>query len=130
MQVKGLNGRTYNLKLVKRINSKCSKGHEFTRGLIQKLFPFDNVFEEVNLPGTNKLKLDFFIPAYKIAVEVHGRQHTEFVPFFQKHKANLMKAFQNDNNKRRWCELNEINLIELEYGKQESWESVIKSKTN
>lgn len=130
MQVKGLNGRTYNLKLVKRKYSKCSKGHDFTRDIIKKLFPFDTVFEEVNLPGTNKLKLDFFIPAYKIAVEVQGRQHKEFVPYFQKHKVNLMKAFQNDNNKRRWCELNEINLIELEYGKQESWESIIKSKTN
>lgn len=130
MIVKGLNGRSYNLKLKKKRYSNCSKGHDLAREILKKIFPFEEFFEELNLPGTNKLKLDFFIPNYKLAIEVQGIQHTKFIPFFHQHKVNLMKSFQNDNKKKQWCSLNEIKLIELKYGRECEWESIIKNETD
>ena len=62
--------------------------HLTARKLLKELFPYDTILEEVPLPGSNKpsrpskLFADFFVPAYNLIVEVHGRQHFEFVSFF------------------------------------------------
>jgi hypothetical protein len=75
--------------------------------------------EELILPGTktstrkSTLKADFFIPVRKLIVEVHGRQHTEFNNFFFANKMEFYKAQARDKDKKTWCELNELILIEL-----------------
>jgi len=126
MRVKGLNGKEYNLNLqgysvYNDDTKKKSKHHVRARKIIKELFSGYRALEEVKLPGSTAthrrsvLYLDFFIPNLMLAVEVHGRQHYEYVPFFHKSKAGYLKAMARDEDKKDWCDLNDINLIVLNY---------------
>ena len=48
-------------------------------------------------------------------VEVHGRQHYEYVPFFHVNKLGFVKSKLRDSDKREWCEINDIEFVELPY---------------
>ena len=62
-----------------------------------------------------------------IAVEVHGRQHYEHIPFFHKTKRDFLLARARDEDKQDWCELNNIELIVLKYsGSDDEWRTAIK----
>ena len=140
MKVKGLNGRDYNLnlnkyKVYKDDTKKKSKYHIRARRVLGELFSGYNILEEVKLPGSTAshrrsvLYLDFFIPNLMLAVEVHGRQHYEYVPFFHKTKAGYLKARARDEDKKEWCELNNINLIALNYLEDEnSWRKSLEKR--
>ena len=61
------------------------------------------------------MKVDILNATKKIAVEVQGRQHSEFNKFFHKNSAsNYLNAIKRDCQKREWLELNNFTLIELE----------------
>lgn len=138
MKVVGLNGREYNLNLAKygvRKNDarKRSKPHIRARRLISETYNNYRVLEEVKLPGSTSahkksvLYLDFFIPNIRVAFEVHGRQHYEYVQFFHKTKAGFILANARDEDKIEWCELNDIELIILKYsGTDNEWINRIK----
>lgn len=140
MKVLGLNGRTYILDIKKYIIRKDdktvkSKYHMATRELLADMFKGYTILEEVKLPGSrdpskkSTLFLDFFIPNLSLAVEVHGRQHYEFVKFFHKTKAGFLTAKKRDDIKEQWCELNDIELIVLNYeDKVEDWREQIESR--
>jgi hypothetical protein len=126
MRVKGLSGKEYNLNLqsynvYNDDTKKKSKYHIRARRLLGDLFSGYRVLEEVKLPGSTAshrrsvLYLDFFIPNLMLAIEVHGRQHYEYVPFFHKSKAGHLKAMARDEDKQDWCEINDINLVVLSY---------------
>lgn len=51
MKVIGLNGKTYNLKLVRKELAQKSKGHIQVRLLIAEVYPLHLWYEEVTLPG-------------------------------------------------------------------------------
>mgnify|MGYP001331576392 CR=1 FL=1 len=70
------------------------------------------VFEELPVAGT-KLSLDFYNANEKIAVEVQGAQHTKFVKFFHGTKANYIDQLRRDVQKRDFCVINDIKLIEI-----------------
>ncbi len=106
--------------------------HLTARKLLKELFPYDTILEEVPLPGSNKpsrpskLFADFFVPAYNLVVEVHGRQHFEFVSFFHKSKAEFLKSRVRDKDKKRWCEINSIIFVELKYSEdKDEWKQTI-----
>ena len=131
MKVTGLNGREYNLDLKKymkkdRINR--SFYHLQARDIIHDVFLGYNILEEVKLPGSvdpakkSVLYLDFLIPNANIGVEVHGQQHFKYTPFFHKSKAGFLQAKARDKAKIEWCDINEIELIVLNYdSSQEHW---------
>ena len=133
MKVQGLNGREYNLnlqryKVYKNDTKKKSTYHIGARKILRELFSGYNILEEVKLPGSTAthrrsvLYLDFFLPNLMLAVEVHGRQHYEYVPFFHKSKAGFVKSLARDEDKKDWCELNDIRLIVLSYlDSKEDW---------
>ena len=137
MKVVGLNNREYNLDLKKYIvlpsdTKKKSKHHLSARILLNDIFKGYSVYEEVKLPGSrtpNKqsvLFLDFFIPYFSLAVEVHGAQHYEFSKFFHKTKADFFNQIRRDQIKKEWCELNKIRLIELSHkDSEEKWREQI-----
>ena len=138
MKVTGLNGREYNLNLSKydvkaNDKKKRSKHHIRARKIIKEVYHSYRVLEEVKLPGSTSthkrsvLYLDFFIPNIKKAFEVHGRQHYEHIPFFHNTKADFLLARARDEDKAEWCDLNNIELIELKYsGSDDDWRQSIK----
>jgi len=123
MKVKGLNGREYTLDLKKysKQRAKCSFYHKIARGLLSEMFSGYSVYEEVKLPGSVKpskksvLYLDFYIPNAIMAVEVHGQQHFKYVPYFHKSKAGFAMAKKRDLDKKEWCRVNGIDLVELRW---------------
>lgn len=71
------------------------------------------VFEEFPIAGT-KLSLDFFNASKNIAVEVQGAQHTKYTPFFHgNNKSNFISQLRRDKDKLRFCEINNIKLVEI-----------------
>ena len=138
MKVVGLNGREYNLNLQKydvKANDKRkrSKHHVRARKLIKEVYHSYRILEEVKLPGSTSthkrsvLYLDFFIPNIRKAVEVHGRQHYEYTPFFHKSIADFILAKARDEDKIEWCELNNIEILTLKYsGSDDEWRKTIK----
>ena len=138
MKVIGLNGREYNLDLKRYMSNnraRVSRHHVKARHLIQNIFHGYNILEEVKLPGSvnpakkSVLYLDFLIPNVKIGVEVHGRQHYEYIPFFHKSKAGFLQAQSRDRTKAEWCEKNQIELIVLKYSDTEDkWREQIERR--
>ena len=130
MKAMGFDGRERHWKLNKCVVSgddtrPRSNLHISARKLLNGLFPYDTILEEVPLPGSNKpsrpssLFADFFVPAYDLIVEVHGRQHFEFVGFFHETKAEFFKSKIRDKDKKRWCELNSLNFVALKFSESE-----------
>lgn len=71
------------------------------------------VFEEFPIVGT-KMSLDFYNSNKKVAIEVQGGQHTRYVPYFHGgHKVNYLAQLQRDNDKLKFCDINDILLIEI-----------------
>lgn len=139
MKVIGINGREYVWNLIgydvfNDDKRKRSKFHVRARNLLKELFNSYRILEEVKLPGSTELHrksvlyLDFYIPSIKLAIEVHGQQHYEFCTFFHKNKADFLKAQARDEDKMRWCEINDIRLITLKYSESDDeWKQRIKS---
>lgn len=123
VKVKGFDGRSHNLDLR---NSEPigetrprSSHHLEARKLLAQLFPADKRLEEIYLPGSGGLYVDFFLPNRAIMVEVHGEQHYKFNSFFHKTRLDFFKQLERDGKKEEWCELNNFTLIILPH-----WESV------
>ena len=83
-----------------------------TKQFLKKYWDSHVVFEEFPVAGT-RLKFDFYNANKKIAVEVHGAQHTKFVPFFHGRKSNFVQQIRRDQQKIDFCDLNNIRLVEL-----------------
>lgn len=118
MKVVGTDGRTYQWKLNGKIpelndNDHRSAGHLRARILLRELFPFESRLEEVSLPGSGGLAADFVLLQSKLIVEVHGRQHYQFVERFHKTRFGFLRAQQRDGIKRDWAERNGFVYCEL-----------------
>jgi hypothetical protein len=100
----------------------CSQYHLRCRQLLIELFPLEIILEEVPIPQTS-LTLDFYVPNKKLAIEVDGKQHREYTPFFHHDKRGFAHAQSNDKLKNNWCELNNIQIIRLSYDKENEWKS-------
>ena len=115
----GFDGRERSWKLSKCIVSgdqkrPRSKLHILARKLLRTQFPYDTILEEVPLPGSHKpsrkstLYVDFLIPSHSLAVEVHGRQHFEFVVHFHGNRQGFRKSKARDRDKANWFINNNI----------------------
>ena len=89
---------------------KISDVQTAARERIKREFGDQIILEEFTIPKS-QLRLDFYLPNINIAVEVHGRQHYEFVKHFHGTKKKFTEAQHRDDKKQWWCELNEIELI-------------------
>lgn len=127
MKVIGLNNKEYNIDFKKynKARAKCSSYHSSIRHILKELFSGFVICEEVKVPGSLNpakkaaLYLDFFIPTFMLAVEVHGRQHFEYTPFFHKNKLGFLESKHRDRCKEDWCELNNITLVTLRFDESE-----------
>lgn len=80
------------------------------------LYPFWRkyvVYEEMPVYGT-KMQVDIVNVSKKIAIEVQGKQHDDFNPFFHNNsRRTYFHNMQNDLKKREWLELNGFQVIEI-----------------
>ena len=89
---------------------KISAGQTAARERIKQLFGDQIVLEEFPIPKS-KLRLDFFLPNIKLAIEYNGRQHDCFVKHFHGTMKGFLQSKQRDEEKASWCALNGIELI-------------------
>jgi hypothetical protein len=123
MKVIGLDGKEHkwNPSSKSSSSSKKSNLHKKAKKLLDNCFPYDRILEEISLTGTNNgirrgtLRADFFIPNRNLIIEVHGEQHFKFNKFFFKDKLAFFKAQARDRDKKEWCRINDIQIVELNY---------------
>lgn len=119
-KVIGLDGREYTWSLIGHtINNNDirprSSYHLRCRKLLQDLYPTSPICEEIKLPGTRNLSLDFYLPHQRVAIEVQGEQHYKIVGKFHKDKRSFLAGIKRDADKQRWCKINNIRLVTLRY---------------
>lgn len=125
MRFKTLTGATRTVKKAKNYlidwdGKSRSKIQYNAKQFLKKYWSNHIVFEEFPVAGT-KLSLDFYNANKKIAVEVQGKQHTKYVPFFHgKNKINYINQLKRDQDKLKFCELNDIQLVEIYDGDEVS----------
>lgn len=130
MKVNGFDGRERSINFSKYYvygddTRHKSKLHKKAKKILREVFPYDSIYEEVSLPGSNKgsssiLRADFFIPNQNLVVEIHGQQHYEFTVHFHKTKLDFYKSLARDKNKENWCKLNSIKFVALKYSESEN----------
>jgi very-short-patch-repair endonuclease len=125
MRVVDLNGNIHKWNLTRHTTDGLetrprSELHLSIRDFLKERFPTLQILEEVPLPGT-RLTVDFFIPFQKLAVEAHGIQHYEYVPFFHINRVGFAESQKRDKDKAEWFLNNNIRLIIFSYkeGKNE-----------
>lgn len=134
MKVRGLDGKTYQWNLtghkpMKNDSRLRSSFHKRARNVLQNLFLFEQILEELPLPGNIKMFADFFIPSQKLLVEVQGSQHDKFVPYFHGTERGFLEAKKRDSKKQQWAELNSFTLIEFPYDESdEQWTARINNR--
>tara|TARA_R110002020_G_scaffold46539_17_gene132383 strand:- start:695 stop:1102 length:408 start_codon:yes stop_codon:yes gene_type:complete len=132
MKVRDLEGNLSNFKLNGSIinaadNRARSKLHVQAREILYKLFPTMPILEEVLIhtrPRRNQY-LDFYINKLKLAIEVHGQQHYKFNSLFHASGQDFLKQKKMDQDKKDWCELNNITYIELPFNEVDKWKKMI-----
>ena len=127
MLVKDLDGNICNWNINRTRDVKDedkSHLHLACKALLQQNFPAIPFVEElpIKIKGNKKLILDFFMPLKNLAIEVHGKQHYHFVPHFHKSKSHFLQLRRNDKEKKEWCQINDIQLVTLDYNESmETW---------
>jgi hypothetical protein len=119
-------GRVYDRWLAKRRRPPFqSKGEAACGVALQKLFPHRTFANRVRpnwLLNTYsgqttrpaRLELDWYCQEERLAVEYHGRQHSEIVPHFHEHgEKSLWAQKQRDQRKRELCATRGVDLIEI-----------------
>ncbi len=135
IQITGLDDKIYFWNPASSASKSVSpsKLHQKAKRTIEEFYPYDSILEEVVLPGSKdqfgsrNLRADMFLPSRRILIEVHGEQHYNFNKFFFKNKLEFYKAKARDSDKKRWCESNEIELLELNYNEDvDDWREKIR----
>jgi len=85
---------------------------------LKKSYPNIEILSEeriVRPEGYKKpLELDIYFPNYNIAIEYNGIQHYKPVDVWGGESA-LAHNIQKDDDKKQWCDVNKIRLIEIPY---------------
>jgi len=117
MVFKTLFGSTRKVKAARRYlvdwdSPSKSKVQNSVKKYLKKYWFCDIVFEEFPLAGS-RMTFDFYNATKNIVIEVQGKQHTKFVPFMHaNNKINYLKQLKRDQDKIKFCNLNDIVLLE------------------
>ncbi len=82
----------------------------------------------------NILRFDFYLPDYNTAIEFQGEQHHKVVDFsnnnIERAKEQFLKIKKYDEIKRKYCDMNKINLLEIDYFNFNNIESILANYLN
>lgn len=99
--------------LIQWDSSSKSKMQFNVKQYLKEYWLYDIVFEEFPLVGS-KMTFDFYNPNKNVIVEVQGGQHLKHTPYFHgQSKSNFLSQIKRDNDKQKFCELNNIKLVEI-----------------
>jgi hypothetical protein len=118
MKFKTLNGKERFLKNAKKyiINWEAKSKSNIQWRVKQFLLPYwkhDVVFEEIRVVGT-RLSLDIYNANKKIAIEVQGKQHQTYNPYFHGNdRRKWLSQLKRDDLKLQFCLTNGIKLVEI-----------------
>ncbi len=118
-----------NKKTLRNARKYAINWHAETRSKFQDatkkfLYPFwhtDAVFEELRIVGS-LCRFDIYNHSKKIVIETMGRQHQTFVKHFHGHRSKFLGQIKRDLMKHEFCELNEIQLVEIYSEKELTYE--------
>jgi very-short-patch-repair endonuclease len=85
---------------------------EMVKEFLKEFWWHDIVFEEFPVAGS-RMTFDFYNDTTRVAVEVQGRQHDEYVKYFHRNKLEFLKQKRRDADKREYCKINDIKLAEV-----------------
>jgi len=106
-----------------------SQLHKKARLLLREAYPTLQICEEVSVPlrRDKKIFLDFYINTIKTVVEVHGPQHYKFNSLYHSCAQDFLNQKKRDVDLRDWCNLNNLNYIELPFNEdEEQWRQRLK----
>lgn len=107
-----------------------SQLHKKARLLLRDIYPTLQICEEVLVPlrRDKKIFLDFYINTIKTVVEVHGAQHYKFNSLYHSCAQDFLNQQKRDMDLRDWCNLNNLNYIELPFNEDEQqWHQRLKA---
>lgn len=113
---------------IKNNRNNQSSLHKQAATLLKQTYPTIPILQEVSIPlrRGETLYLDFYIPLLKKAIEVHGEQHYKFVAHYHSNALGFIRHKKRDSDKQYWCEINDIEYIELAYDENiEQWKQKI-----
>lgn len=117
MKYKTLTGKLKGINISKYVidwNGDSLSNFQFS--VKQFLYPYwmgQVILEEMPLAGT-KLRFDFFNVTRNIGIECQSKLHTEYTPFFHGNsRSKYLLQIKRDLVKEKWCEINNIKLIEI-----------------
>jgi hypothetical protein len=100
-------------------NNKISKGEKRIEDFLLENsinYTREKTFEKCINPITEKkLLFDFYLPDTNTVIEFQGKQHFEKSSFFKQRSGDLEELQKRDEIKRKYCILNDIKLIEINY---------------
>ncbi len=101
---------------------KCSgfsKGERNTRKILERIFgskfPCARPEFLINSDTGHCMELDCYNEELRLAVEFNGKQHYEYTPIFHKDELDFIDQQIRDENKKRLCQNNNIDLIVVSY---------------
>jgi len=115
-------------KVCKRCSMSMSKSERDTEDILK-----NNNIEYIKEKTFNgcvnicKLRFDFYLPKYNLAIELNGIQHYESVGLFGGEKGFESTKFR-DNIKIKYCQDNDVNLLIIPYNDFNRIEELIKYK--
>tara|TARA_R100000808_G_C2148887_1_gene157111 strand:+ start:825 stop:1241 length:417 start_codon:yes stop_codon:yes gene_type:complete len=120
MRLINIHGRPQSRKVTKYLikwDAKSRSKIQFqVKQFLKQFWKNHIVYEEFPVYGS-RMTVDILNATKKIAVEVQGRQHTEFNKFFHNNsRLEYLKAIKRDFEKASWLDKNGFKLIEINEG--------------
>lgn len=117
MKFKNLRGKETNINITKYLidwNAKERSKIQFkVKKFLEPYWKHHVVCAELPVVST-RMTIDIINISRKIAVEIQGKQHTEFNKHFHTGaRANYLSQIKRDLDKEDFCILNDIKLIEI-----------------
>ncbi len=118
MKIKTLCGREISFEIVPRKYPARSKEESKSYGqynlgqCLKNIYGDITMLEEFGIPQS-RLSLDFYLPNHSVAFEFQGIQHDKFNQFFHVDKKGFEQQIVRDGEKKRWCKMNDVTLIEV-----------------
>ncbi len=117
MKFKTLSGKIKTINITRHIASLDKKSRSKFQYNVKQFFLENGwskhlVCEELPVAGT-RMTIDLINLSKKIAVEVHGSQHSKMNKFFHRNVFDFQDQMIRDDQKREYLELNGFKLVEI-----------------